>query len=741
MKLKKTTVEVARREDGDNYSSRALSTVTKNKIFMIRTFAERVSNWASLGRCVNLEVPAVISALPYNKTNVEKLISYYEVIAASAMTAAVTAPVDKTHIEVAAGDIKFRPQQKKSIDGIFSVLFTPDSPYRAAINPLKAGRGKSYIAGALIKYIQDNNWLGHKWLFPEAKVIFFTKKPVIQKTIRTLRDKFKIKNVGTTLMGCDVCVTHYGALGTKLNTMCFSEDSVEVFNNEFKLFKYNFDGPLFVVADECQDVKKVKSKRTRFLLAYLRSKRASDTRWLFQSATPGITLNDFRLLLMASGIKTGLGERIDLNNVAGYLAKFRANPNKPIKRAIKDLFKDLGPVVVRPPDDPLPYTITTNMVIEKFPSETEKEFYFKAEDRYLETLEKVGKSISDRGLAMVQFQILAQAEESIKAPVFAQRAMQADKDGFSAIIACRFQETVRDVALELLDAGYKREDLSIIWGGDKPITEKEVFTNEEFGALVLPYMKLNKCLQDITLATNPTWDILLDNGFPLPEGTLWSEPFDEEQAVETAIDTFMENDIVKKRDLTWKKFKTMWKKTNKFTTDRVRRDESFDDAAVRRKRMSDLKIVAMSDEQRQEEIDRFQDGRSKICIFTLAAGGTGLDLDHQDPRARPRKLYSTICYYAEEFIQALGRDARIATLSDVYHEIIFFENTIAADHVLPKLAAKVDCIDAFAASGVDLVSLMEQSIKRGERGKGKSVSSSTRELTLVEEEEEEEEGD
>lgn len=90
-------------------------------------------------------------------------------------------------------------------------------------------------------------------------------------------------------------------------------------------------------------------------------------------------------------------------------------------------------------------------------------------------------------------------------------------------------------------------------------------------------------------------------------------------------------------------------------------------------------------EQRQDNIDRFQSGRSKICLFTLKAGGIGLSLHHDRPGLLPRTLIIPPTWSAIELIQSLGRAHRINSLSTTDQYIIFYRGTVEE-----QVAAKVE---------------------------------------------------
>jgi len=69
---------------------------------------------------------------------------------------------------------------------------------------------------------------------------------------------------------------------------------------------------------------------------------------------------------------------------------------------------------------------------------------------------------------------------------------------------------------------------------------------------------------------------------------------------------------------------------------------------------------------------------------------------------------STICYYGEEFLQAFGRIKRKSTIADVWQSMGFFEESIAAKHVAPRLVKKLAAIGATTGAGLDLANLLDK---------------------------------
>lgn len=102
--------------------------------------------------------------------------------------------------------------------------------------------------------------------------------------------------------------------------------------------------------------------------------------------------------------------------------------------------------------------------------------------------------------------------------------------------------------------------------------------------------------------------------------------------------------------------------------------------------------------ERQVEIDRFQGGKTKYCLFTFKAGGVGLSLHHTDSLTtfkcrrkksgyafeediplvpvRQRETILATTYSPQELLQGLGRVPRLNSLSMTKQTILFYAGTI-----------------------------------------------------------------
>lgn len=695
------------------------------------------TSWSQLQSQAGIVASPLYTSQPYTPELLAAALNDYVSLAAPAATVAASTPnpgivptaairADITHHNVAIEQFTLRPQQRKSVDQIIEVLWEKKLG-NAVLNPLRTGAGKSIIAGTLIKYLQDNNWLGREFFMPQPRVIFLTKKAVVTKIIRTFR-RMGIKNVGSEMFGNDVCVTHYGAMRTKNNDRYFEEFTDIISGNEVKLKRYRGEAPVLIVLDECQEIKKWDSTRTQYVWGFHHNKAGDKIKWVFTSATPGVTLNDMMAFAVFAGIKADDINMLDRHTFPAWVRQFGADPRKPNGAAMERFRDHMGALVVSPPNDPSKVKATNRCTLLDFKTSAERARYAKAEQEYIEAIQRVGKGISDRGLAMVQFMIYRAKCELLSVPYVVELALQRWREGFAPVLAFSFQESVRDAVLALIEAGIPRSQISLIWGGDKAITESEIFKSDEAGQWVITKIKLDDvvervrsggitALADLVTQTEDALKFALQQ-LKLPITAVHAAPeFDDDKwdidtVVEWVYEHLLDLPLIKARypGVPLRKLQTRYRKWTKYTYERVKRDEAEEEARARREKLHNLRLVAMSDSERQSQIDQFQDGRTQFCIYTLSAGGTGVDLDHQIPAARPRWVYSTVCYYAEEFMQALGRCMRVATISDVVQEIIFFNGTIAAKHVAPKLMKKVKAIAKIASSSDDLVSVLESAV-------------------------------
>ena len=650
-------------------------------------------SWDDIGNLTGITIPATYRELPFDRFNVIMFANWWKeswsdrLISETRENASITAADVKDEIKIYLDSLeleqraiipgwKFKPQQRKAIYS--SIALYRDGKYNAALVPLRTGRGKSIIAAALFRWVKDQQYFGEDVSFRlNPPMLYLTPKPVVIKTKRTF-ERFGVH-------ADDCMVTHYQALSSAHWKPFFREVHGELYGNAYTFYEYRDAAFVMIGIDECQKLKKIRSKMTRKVDGFLRARGAERTKWLFTSATPGICVNDFYMFGVASNARFS-GSRIDRSSWPAFARYITDKPDKPNNAAVDKLKDYFADSIICPPEDPRSIKVVNSISLCDFINEQSRQRYASAEQRYIESLEKIGKDGSKLSYGAI-FTIFRAAEEREKCPVFVDRAMQAVRDGRSAIIGICFQDSLIDIVGELISRGVSRDKISIIWGGRKIFTSADVYTQEEFGQVT------------DQMISNP--DLQLDP-----------------------------------------KVMAKYRKTMRYYQDEVRREETPEEHEARLARLKGIRLDAQTDEERQDEIDRFQNGETDYCIFTFAAGGTGLDLDHSNERSKPRSVFVTVCYYAEEFIQALGRADRISTISDVEQYMLFFAGSVAADHVAPKLAKKISAINKLSASGVDFSLLLERAVRdKAEKERIENTAVEAEELTEDVVEDDDENGD
>lgn len=582
------------------------------------------------------------------------------------------APIAK-HVEVVTSGWSLKPQQRKGVDMIVSLFTTPNTP-RACILPWATGRGKTFAIGGAILALKQEGVITKPQFPLFAPVLYLTKNRVVRSTKRKL-----------AIMGLsekDVLVLSYSALNTKRFKPFFDTEEEVRYGQPTRVFKWAALPFQLIVLDECQDVKNEDAARTKRVEGLFRAAGAeTQTRAIFASATPFVTLEDTRMFCIAARFEFA-GAPVTNDTFVPFVRQFIYQAGGKIDKpnvAALTRFKDhCGAAVIMPPNDPVKTKVYNTVKLIDFACDSDRVMYRQAEEAYIQAVEQSGGSAdtSDRGAILRAFTIYARAEELCKCDYFANSADQHVRDGNSAVICVRFQDSVITTVGKLARLGYKRSDISIIWGGRQIIKESDCFTTAEF----------------VEITTR------------------------EKREADAARELELGDDTLPRREklaFLSKKDKTKFKKTMLYMKERLFKGETKEQARERVDWLEDMMLKPQDEEAQDAEVEKFLNGETKICIFTMSAGGIGIDLDHQRSGARPRRGELTVCYWAEEFVQSAGRDWRPASsISDTYNNFVFIRGTIAADHIAPKLAKKVSSINAIGQSGIDFEELLTTAVAK-----------------------------
>lgn len=110
-----------------------------------------------------------------------------------------------------------------------------------------------------------------------------------------------------------------------------------------------------------------------------------------------------------------------------------------------------------------------------------------------------------------------------------------------------------------------------------------------------------------------------------------------------------------------------------------------------------------TDKNREENIKKFMENKSKIIICNIKAGGTGISLDDQ-LGGHPRVSLISPTWNSIDLIQVLGRIHRAGSKSKSLQRIIYIANTIE-EKISEKLHSKLKNINDINNGDVDLTNI------------------------------------
>lgn len=107
--------------------------------------------------------------------------------------------------------------------------------------------------------------------------------------------------------------------------------------------------------------------------------------------------------------------------------------------------------------------------------------------------------------------------------------------------------------------------------------------------------------------------------------------------------------------------------------------------------VKDPAIIWGGQNDREENLARFQENRTRVCLVQIGAGGAGLDL-HDTDGAFPRAVLVCPNYSAQDLTQALGRVHRATAKSKSIQRIVFAAGTLEED-ICAAVSGKLDRLD------------------------------------------------
>lgn len=617
----------------------------------------RLKSWAAV-RAQGVVVPTSYDALPFNYVTFQKLMFDMEFDAVKTYRAEQEASVAPTAAPIASVKLKlgkFKPFtfQQNAIDAAIDAMFTRKVT-RSIMFDWPTGSGKTIGAIGMIRYMLDNGYFDKK-LTP-YKVLYFCPKPVVIKVARMLEDAGIPRGL--------VKLMSYSAISAGDGRTFYQEEECVEYNTPvIKCRVHRMFAPVLIVYDECHALKNWTSRRFRFSEGVNEIADHTET-WpgtdngiyqIWMSATPIITVANARSFVLSTKASNG-GLRIEKGNFMTFARTVTQgqDPFKPNAAAGKRLRERLKDYIFSAKNIRSKHKGVNQTLMLDFYKPEDVCIYNDAHVRYIEQCEKAGKIGGGEGaraklIALLMFRMAA---ELLRVEQLADLAYGEWKAGKRfPVIGVAFQRTLQEIVMALIARGMPRDKISIIWGGKREIKQSDLLTQAQ--------------ISDILVRASQGEDIT-------------------------------------SREMSLLKF------TIQEMEDRTMRNETPEEQALRKDKMRALHLFKQTPTERQQNVDDFQEGITECCIFTLAAGGVGLDLDHQHDKTKPRVGYFTPVYTPEEFLQALGRCVRIATISDTYQYVCYLKGTVEEYHVAPNVDKKLGSLQNFLARDEAFVDLLSR---------------------------------
>lgn len=642
-------IDISQRVLNEAERQATLASVQFRRAFQIGA----LKSWQQVEARFNIVIPDTFKALPWSAGNFFLFCDSWKLSFAERLRVARDGPAETKKIYVdkdvtTFGNMTLKPEQEGAFKAIVDSLIEKRA-VKAAINDGLMGSGKTYLGVALIAYLINvkkilDNPLTK--LKPHA-VIIITPKKVMESWKRVI-DK---AGLGSYLNNRKIFVMGNGELNTQFGDMYCSEQEDPVTGEPSYIWNPMM-APELCILDECHNFIRPSSTRTKKIHALAQCKQRP--KFLLLSATLAEKVNDGLTYCVLSDVVFN-GMRISKDNFSQFARILDKNPQKPSIEGVKRLRGILENNIFSFPYVKPKHKAYNSVWLVDFESPRDQIIYNQAQERYLEVCRKVGKN-TDFGkvhqyVALTNFRKTA---EPLRVGPIAHRAAENFRLGnVATAIGTAYIETVAELMFRLKDKyGIERKDVSIIWGGKREYNPKDLLSKEEI---------------DATLKKGLAFFI-------------------------------RDRDFVRKLKL-----------SVKYMEDKEVHGETNEEQIYRHAKLKELRMLGkQSDNEQQCEIDNFQDGTTKILIFTLASGGVGLSFDKDKPELLPREGIFTPVYNGKEFQQALGRTVRRESIADAHQYICMLNGTVESQHVAPILDIKLKTSAVFSNRAFSLVDLLER---------------------------------
>lgn len=538
------------------------------------------------------------------------------------------------------------------------------------------GTGKTFMTGALIRHLVDLNFHENK-TWSHIPYLTITRATVVTKTERDYKKAFN-------LTAEDSEVINIEQLRSKAGRLWVTEGVTVLQGEEYSTWTWKEKiNPVVILLDECQAVKNSTSTQHKIMSSF-NDLKTRHTHQVFISATPFTRVSEAKCFAVSThhniehlGFPPGT---ILTNETWPAYASAIASPSAPDEyneAAVERLMKDLDQYVVRVKGVRPQFDAVNGIEMIDFETPEEKKYYDDTERRYMEKKAKMESMIMSGALSGSGIWPLVLLNE---------RCMAAE--------LCRKNHLAKKL-YHAIQEGYA-------------------------GVCALKYKATMIAVVKILVEK-------------------YGVPRDSISLVWGGGQTALTDKQKAKANI---KAKALVLESMGMDVEEMLKDLDLDEVEDRIIEELDpsLRLGAQSADERQSEIDRFQSGKSIICLYTFKAGGVGLSLHHSDEltkdwdrkvdgfeewekmimslpeKQRPapgkcrhkesgyayeedipfipvrqRRGFVAPTYSAIELVQGLGRAPRLTSLSPTHQTLLFYRGTVEMD-VAAIVSVKLRCL-------------------------------------------------
>jgi hypothetical protein len=336
--------------------------------------------------------------------------------------------------------------------------------------------GKTFMYGSLITNFFKQGWVQKLGCLAPWPVWIITRATVIEQTESVMRDYFNLPLSKMRILNIEaISRGQFGKYFVKEELVI--KGGVEHIIWEWTPLMH----PCLVIADECHMFIRPHSLQSAMFMGLT---QMPNVYFLFVSATPLSRVSEGKIFACATKktFKYGLAEVPINDDTWPSFAKMIASPSAPEEHCIAakeryvEFFKDC---IVKTKNIRPKFKAKHQVMPIHFQNQAEADFYNSALNRYykqkaeIEGNEYLSGGESQMAL-LAAFTILRHAAEECKVDQLTKFAVQTWDNGYAPFLGLCFKRPITAIIKNLIQKhGWKRDDISVIWGGSKESLDKK----------------------------------------------------------------------------------------------------------------------------------------------------------------------------------------------------------------------------------------------------------------------------